>query len=506
MSTTRVAATIVAAFLIIFWYSWLMNKSKTISPPLPPGPRGLPLVGNLPFVEPEFHRYFAKLSEIYGPIFKLQLGRKTCIVIGSNFLAKQILKGRDAIFANRDPPVVALAATYGGLDIAWRPNSEGWRKLRKVCVREMMSNTTLDACYMLRRRELRKMVKEVYEKVGSPVNIGEQIFLTILNIILSMLWGEALHDKDRKGIGVELQQAVLEIVELLGKPNISDLYAALAKLDLQGIESKINKLRQWFDTIFESVIADHNYVDQAKSKISKEFLQFLLEHMKQGDNKSTFSITELKALFMDIIVAGTDTKSTTVEWAMAEILKHPEVMAKIHEELERVVGNNNIVEESQLPELPYLEAVIKETLRLHPPIPLLIPHSPSISCTVAEYTIPKGLRVFFNVWEIQRNPDAWNDPLEFQPDRFLKEAGKSDYWGNDFNFLPFGSGRRVCAGIPLADRMVKHALATLLHSFDWKLEEGTELDLTEKFGIVLKKMTPLVCIPTAKLSTAESYC
>lgn len=201
-------------------------------------------------------------------------------------------------------------------------------------------------------------------------------------------------------------------------------------------------------------------------------------------------------------MGGTDTTSNTIEFAMAEMMNKPEVMRKAREELEAVVGKDKKVEESHIEKAPYLYAVMKETLRLHPVLPLLVPHSPSESCVVGGYSIPKGARIFVNVWAIHRDPSIWESPLEFHPERFL--GGTWDYSGKDFNYFPFGSGRRICAGVAMAERMVMFSLATLLHSFDWKLREE-KLDLSEKFGIVLKKKIPLVAIPAPRFSDAALY-
>ncbi|XP_073107217.1 flavonoid 3',5'-hydroxylase 2-like [Elaeis guineensis] len=206
-----------------------------------------------------------------------------------------------------------------------------------------------------------------------------------------------------------------------------------------------------------------------------------------------------------MVVGGTDTTSNTMEWALAEMMQKPETLRKAQEELDQVVGKDNIVEESHISKLPYLGAVIKEVLRLHPALPLLVPHCPSSPCLVGGYTIPEGSRVFVNVWAIHRDPLLWEDPLEFKPERFLDSNNKWDFSGNDFNYFPFGSGRRICAGISMAERMVGYLLASLLHSFEWKLAEGTKLNLEEKFGIVLKKAKPLIAIPTPKLPNPDLY-
>lgn len=201
----------------------------------------------------------------------------------------------------------------------------------------------------------------------------------------------------------------------------------------------------------------------------------------------------------DMVVGGTETSSNAVEFAMAEIMRKPQVMRKAQQELDEVIGKDRMVQESDINKLPYLYAIMKESLRLHPVLPLLVPHCPSQTCTVGGYTIPKGARVFVNVWAIHRDPKVWENPLDFNPERFLNGSIKWDYSGSDLSYFPFGSGRRSCAGIAMAERMFMYFLATLLHCFDWELPEGKEPDLSEKFGIVMKLKNPLVVIPAPRL-------
>lgn len=205
------------------------------------------------------------------------------------------------------------------------------------------------------------------------------------------------------------------------------------------------------------------------------------------------------------MIGGTDTTSTMVEWAMTEMILHPEVMRKSQEELTTVVGVNNTVEEFHISKLEYLNAVVKETLRLHPAAPLLLPRCPTQSCNVGGYTIPKGTKVFLNVWTMHRDPEFWDNPYEFRPERFLGDGIKLDYHGNSHHYLPFGVGRRICAGLPLGERMLMHLLASLLHLFEWNSPNGVEQDSSENFGVVLEKSTPLCAIPTPRLSNLELY-
>ncbi|GER28009.1 cytochrome P450 family protein [Striga asiatica] len=503
------------AALAALYTLYLLLSKKPAGRPLP-GPRGLPLVGNLLSLDPDLHTYFAGLARAHGPIFSLRLGFKTAVVVTSPSAAREMLRDHDAVFANRDVPEAGREATYGGRDIVWSPHGPEWRMLRKVSVREMLGSRALDSVYALRRREVRGTVGYLYGRRGLPVDVGEQMFVTVLNVITSMVWGETVVGEERAGLGAEFKEVVGEIVGLLGMPNVSDFYPGwIGRLDVQGIRRRMRAAVRRMDQIFETVV--ERRLRGGGEGTGKDFLQFLLE-MKDGGDVD-FSMTHLKALLMnpstkqrsndrqslneDMVVGGTDSTSNTMEFALAEMMNNPEILARAQQELDTVIGKYNTVEESHISSLPYLHAVMKEALRLHPAVPLLVPHCPSTTCEVSGYTIPSGARVFFNVWAIHRDPSLWDNPLDFCPDRFLD--GTWDYSGNDFSYFPFGSGRRMCVGVDMAQRMFMFSLATLVHSFDWRLPHGEKMDLSEKFGIVLKKKVPLIAIPNPRLSDPALY-
>ncbi|XP_062074093.1 flavonoid 3'-monooxygenase CYP75B137-like [Humulus lupulus] len=495
-----------SAILVLIWYARKYIKAKNLNPsPLPPGPRGLPMVGNLLSLEPELHSYFASLSQTYGPILKLRLGSKLKIIVTSPSLAREVLKENDIVFANRDVPNVTRSSAYGVTDIVWTSYGPEWRMLRKVCVLKMLSNATLDSVYSLRRRAVRRGVSQLYNRVESPVDVGEHVFFSILNLIMNMLWGGTVDGDEGASVGAEFREIVSGITELLSKPNISDFFPGLAWFDFQGISKRNLELTRSFDKIFDRMISIRMNIEKDGGNGRNDFLQFLLRLKDEEDSKTPLTITHVKSLLLDMVVGGTDTSSNAIEFAMAEIMNEPEIMKKAQKELEAVVGKDNIVEESHLSKLPYLQAVMKETLRLHPTLPLLVPHSPSETCVVGGYSVPKGCGVIVNVWAIHRDPSNWENPLKFEPERFLKDSPKWDFTGSDLKYFPFGSGRRNCAGIAMAERMVMYSLATLLHSFDWEVPHGQKLDLSERFGIVMKKKIPLVAIPTPRLSDPALY-
>ncbi|PON92921.1 Cytochrome P450, E-class, group I [Trema orientale] len=374
---------------------WWLRQYRKSTPPLPPGPAGLPLVGYLPFLGQNLHRDFSRLASLYGPIYKLWLGKKLCVVISSPSLLKQVVRDQDTVFANRDPVVSMTVASYGGNDIAFAPYGPVWKKLRKIFVGKMLSNNVVDNLYGLRRKAVKESVSRIYGAgIGTPVDVGSFAMLTAVNSVLTMLCG-ASSVKGEEGDAVnlaELRKASAELVVLFGKPNVSDLFPWLAWLDIQGIAKETRKVRRVFEVMIDSAIEKTKKAVKEKGTggdESKDFVQFLFDLHEHGDDETSITMPQLKAMLMDIVVGGTDTTTTMVEWTMAELLKHPEAMRKVQEELTQVVGLTNMVEESHLSELTYLNAVVKETFRLHPPLPFLIPRCPSQSTTVGGYYIPK---------------------------------------------------------------------------------------------------------------------
>lgn len=208
-------------------------------------------------------------------------------------------------------------------------------------------------------------------------------------------------------------------------------------------------------------------------------------------------------MYQDIFAAGTDTSAITVEWALSELINHPNIMQKAVQEIDTIVGHHKVVEESDIPNLPYIQAIIKETLRLHPTGPLIVRES-SKDCTIGNYHIPSKTRLFVNVWAIGRDGNHWEKPLEFRPERFLNDDGSAkgqlDVRGQNYHLLPFGSGRRGCPGTSLALQVVQTTLAAMIQCFEWGVKGGNgSVDMEEGIGITLPRANPLVCFPVARL-------
>nr|UVC58034.1 CYP706V3 protein [Isodon rubescens] len=498
-------AAVLILTLSIIWFLQKMFKPRATKDVLPPGPRGLPIVGHLPFLRRDLHRQLTELAAEYGPIYTLRLGSKLCTVVNSAAVVKEVVRDQDAVLANREITAFSRIITFDFNDIAWSPNGQEWRDRRKIFVREMQSNTNLNASYNLRKDEVRKAIREVYAKIGTPVHIFELVMRIDISLLINLIWGGRIHGQRRDKMLSELVLLVSQMLKLLIKPNLSDFFPVLARFDLQGVVRDTTALVKKLEAIMEDAIDERIKKPHAgvEEEGRKDFLQTLVDLMQDESNKESLGMVQIKAMLINILLGGTSTTATTLEWAISELLKHPSMMKKVQQELNEVVGVNNIVEESHTTKLVYLDAVLKETLRVHPVGPFLTPKRPSQSCTVGGYTIPKDSTLLVNVYSIHRDPAGWDNPSEFRPERFFD--GKWDFSGNNFNYVPFGSGRRICAGLPLAERMIKYISASLLHSFEWRLPDGEELDLSDQLSSSLRKRIPLAAIPVPRLPSSDLY-
>ncbi|KAG6533859.1 flavonoid 3'-monooxygenase CYP75B137-like [Zingiber officinale] len=470
--------TLLCSVFLLRWLRW--RSCGRGRPPLPPGPLGLPFLGSLLSLEPELHVYFRRLALTHGPVLSLRLGSKLHVVLSSPAAVREAFKDHDEALANHDPPACSADALRHNM--VWCPHGPLWRSLRKVTVRELLSVSGIEAVSHLRCREVQQTVSGL--RAGEPVAVRDLVFTTVFHVMTGMLWGVTPSDDAAS----QFRKVIQESIWMLSVPNVSDFFPKIAALDLQGLSRRMKELYERYTLLFAKF---------AEEKHGEGFLKVMMQVLEK-DDKESFTLDNVKGLFLDLVMAGTDTSTSAVEWAMSELMCNPEAMKRVRNELDAVVGKGRLVEESDLPKLPYLCAVMKETLRLHPVIPLLVPHSPSSTFVLGGYTIPKGSKVFINVWAIHRDPALWEDPLQFRPERFLQGNQNYDFRGNTCIYLPFGLGRRICVAISLSQRMIIYMLASFLHCFDWELPEGHELELSGVFGIVLKKARPLVLIPRAR--------
>ncbi|MBA0646630.1 hypothetical protein Goklo_014580 [Gossypium klotzschianum] len=427
---------------------------------LPPGPPPIPIFGNLFQLGDNPHKSLAKLASVHGDIMTLELGQITTIVFSSATMAEEILQKHDAVSCNRTVPDAIRALRHHEVGLPWMPVSTTWRNHRKICKLHIFASHRLDANQYLRRTKVEQLLADV-------------------------------RHSSRVGEAVEIRQGILEE---LRKPNFGD-YFPIANLDLQGNRRRMTiHLRKIMD-LFDNVIDERVELRRMSEYVSTNDLLDTLLQLSQENNQE-LDKNQIKHLILVLFTAATETTTSTIEWAMAELLHNPQALLEARRELKKIIGKGNLVEESNVTCLPYLQAIVKETLRLHPPAPFLIPRKAEADIEVHNFVVPKGAQVFINAWVIGRDPNFWEEPDLFRPERFIRS--EMDVKGKDFGLIPFGGGRRICPGLPLAMRMLHSMLGTLIHSFDWELEDGVapeNLNMDEKFHFVLQKAKPLRAIP-----------
>ncbi|CAM6024372.1 unnamed protein product [Sphagnum balticum] len=482
----------------IFKNCFCHMKLKTAPHPFPLWPvlGNLPLIGKLPYLS------FYKLSQKYGDVMELKLGSISVVVISSPNHAKEVLQIHDLLFATRPRSVVIDMLTYGRKSVAWAPYGDHWRQMRKLCAVELFTTKRLQAFKKIRDDEFSYTMHEIFEhcKDEKPINMQALLHKTILNIITQMLFSKRYFTEDdfynRKG--KEFNDLMAKFMHIAGIFNISDYIPYLKPFDLQGLVPQAKHIFMEFDQFFDKIIHDH--LNERQVDEPKDIVDVLLSLPAIEDFGDRLDDNRIKAILHDMLLAGVETSNTVIEWALVEILKNPKIMKKLQYELDHIVGHERVVDEDDIPQLKYLQAVVKETFRLHPPLPLLTPHESTQDCEVGGYHIPAKTRIIINAWAIHRHPSAYENPWDFNPERFIGSG--IDVKGTHFQLLPFGCGRRMCVALPLGLTIVQLTLARLLHGFTWKLpigEHPQDIDMGEVFGVTTPKAIPLQAIGIARL-------
>ncbi|KAL8105714.1 cytochrome P450 76A2-like [Apium graveolens] len=493
----------VISLISLVWH--LRRKSSYRRSKLPPGPKGWPVFGNLFDLGSLPHRSLEALRQQYGPVVWLKLGFVNTLVLLSAGEAEEFFKNHDLSFLDRFTNDSMRSHDYDKISIAFGPCSTYWRTLRRVCTSELFANKRINDTMLIRQKSVDELLSwidnELEKGASSGVVLRQFVFPALFNMIGNLTLSRDLVDPQSK-ISSEFCTAMDSVHECVGRPNISDLLPWLRKLDLQGIRRKMDRsLGKAIEIILKFV---EERVEQRKqnpnlsSEQKMDFLDVLLNYRGTGkDEPVTLSEYQVTVFLMEMFFAGTDSTSGTTEWAMCELLLNPEKMKEVNAELARVVGAKKKLQESDIDNLPYLQAIVNETLRLHPPGPLLIPRKAVKDTNFMGYSIPKDTQVMVNCWAIGRDEDSWDDASSFKPERFLDSY--INYKGQNYEFLPFGSGRRMCPGLPLAHRIVPLVLGSLLHHFDWELCDGAKsIDMRETMGAGVKLLDPLQAIPKRK--------
>ncbi|XP_007020554.2 PREDICTED: cytochrome P450 71D10 [Theobroma cacao] len=492
-------------FLITFFLFFTVvqhlkaQKAKKSFTRLPPGPWKLPLIGNLhQLVSTLPHHTLRDLAKKYGPLMWLKLGEVPTLVVSSPEMAKEVMRTHDVTFCQRPYLLAASIMGYNFQDIIFSPYGNYWRQMKKICMTELLSTNRVQSFQSIREQEVSALMEIISSNARSPVNLSEKIYSLTYGITARAAFGKKSGDEE------EFIRIAIEVSKLAGGFCLADMYPSNEMLKLiSGIRLKLEKLHKASDRILEKIIDQHkerrNGMANTKTgnkKDEEDLVDILLKLQQQGDLDFPLSKDNIKAVIQDIFGAGSEASSNTVEWAMSEMVRNPKLMKEAQAEVRRVFHGKGKVDEVGLEELKFLKLIVKETLRLYPAGPLLIPRECSEDCVIGGYEIPAKTKVIVNAWAIGRDPSYWKEAEKFQPERFIDKP--IDFRGTNFEYIPFGAGRRMCPGISFALPNIELPLANLLYHFDWKLPNKMkceDLDMTESFGLTIRRKNDLFLIP-----------
>ncbi|XP_023542050.1 cytochrome P450 71B19-like isoform X1 [Cucurbita pepo subsp. pepo] len=481
-------------FIILKW-KVAANRRKRNFPPSPPK---LPIIGNLHQLGKLPHKSLWRLSQLYGPIMSLNLGRIETIIISSAETARALLKTHDLQSCNRPQTHAMKKFTYNFLDLGFSPYSDYWREMRKICMLEFFSMKRVLSYEPIREQEVGLLIESILQSAscGATVDLSEKSIALTTGVIFRIAFGKPFE-------GNGFHELISEVEALMGSYSASEFFPVPFVGEIfdwfNGRKARLEKVFNEINALFQEVINEHLCPERPKP-VQDDIIDVLLAISKKQVDPCTIVINHenIKAILFNIFVAGLDTGSITIVWAMAELAKNSKLMKKAQEEIRNYVGNKGKVRERDVEELPYLKMIVKETLRLHPPAPLLLPRETISHFKIENYDFYPKTMVQVNIWAIGRDPTCWTDPEEFLPERFAESS--IDYKGQHFEFLPFGAGRRICPGINMGVKTVELALTNLLYHFDWKLSNGMkeeDLDMEESSGLSLTiyKKVPLKLVP-----------
>ncbi|GLT49599.1 hypothetical protein SLA2020_231470 [Shorea laevis] len=465
---------------------------------LPPGPPGLPLIGNLhQFIKSAPHLYLWQLSQKYGPLMSLKLGFRQTLIVSSANMAKELLKTHDLDVCSRPQLLSLQKLSYNRLDVSFSPYNAYWREIRKICVIHLFNSKMAELYRPIREDEVSQLIEKILKSsaASKPINLSQVTECLTSAFICRIAFGKRYEDEGAEISRFHEFHAQLEAMFV--SFFVSDYFPSMGWMDrITGMTYSLEKVFKEMDAFFQQLIDDH--LDPKRRKPKREdIVDVLLRIMNDAESTFDFSYDNIKAVLMDVFIAGTDTSAATVIWGMTLLMKHPTAMKKAQDEVRNLVGKKGFVNEDDIKHLPYLKAIVKETFRLQSTTPLLLPRETIRDCNISGYKIPAKTLVYVNAWAIGRDIEAWGQNVEeFYPERFI--GSSIDYKGQDFGLIPFGSGRRICPGMNMGVATIELVLANLLYRFDWEMPCGMkkdDLDFDSVPGIAMHKRKALCLLP-----------
>ncbi|XP_047152891.1 cytochrome P450 CYP82D47-like [Vigna umbellata] len=505
---------LVAAVTAVLFISFLIKRGTPGSTRKPPeAAGGWPLIGHLHLLggstEPP-HVTLGSLADKYGPIFSIRIGVHPAVVVSSWELAKECFTTLDVVVSSRPKYTAAKLLGYNYANFGFSPYGEFWREMRKITASELLSTTRFELLKDIRHSEVKSSFKELYRSWADKGDGSHYLSVEMkqwfgdvnLNVILRMISGKQYSTRSEDEQQVRrIRKVFREFFRLTGLFVVGDAIPFLGWLDLGGEVKEMKKTAMEMDTIVSEWLEEHRQKrDIDESKTEQDFVDVLLSVLKGVDLAGYDVDTVIKATCTMLIAGATDTTAVTMTWALSLLLNNRDALKKVQDELDEHVGKERLVNESDINKLVYLQAVVKETLRLYPSGPFSGPREFTENCTLGGFNIKAGTRFILNIWKLHRDPRIWSNPLEFEPERFLSSHKSVDLKGQHFELLPFGGGRRLCPGISFGLQMTHLALASLLQAFEITTPSNAQVDMSATFGLTNMKTTPLQVLVRPALS------
>ncbi|ANM66727.1 cytochrome P450, family 79, subfamily B, polypeptide 2 [Arabidopsis thaliana] len=498
------------AITLVMLLKKLMTDPNKKKPYLPPGPTGWPIIGMIPTMlksRPVFRWLHSIMKQLNTEIACVKLGNTHVITVTCPKIAREILKQQDALFASRPLTYAQKILSNGYKTCVITPFGDQFKKMRKVVMTELVCPARHRWLHQKRSEENDHLTAWVYNMVKNSGSVDFR-FMTrhyCGNAIKKLMFGTRTFSKNTAPDGgptvedVEHMEAMFEALGFTFAFCISDYLPMLTGLDLNGHEKIMRESSAIMDKYHDPIIDERIKMwREGKRTQIEDFLDIFIS-IKDEQGNPLLTADEIKPTIKELVMAAPDNPSNAVEWAMAEMVNKPEILRKAMEEIDRVVGKERLVQESDIPKLNYVKAILREAFRLHPVAAFNLPHVALSDTTVAGYHIPKGSQVLLSRYGLGRNPKVWADPLCFKPERHLNECSEVTLTENDLRFISFSTGKRGCAAPALGTALTTMMLARLLQGFTWKLPENeTRVELMESsHDMFLAK--PLVMVGDLRL-------
>ncbi|CAN1238613.1 Cytochrome P450 CYP82J17 [Linum grandiflorum] len=505
--------------LFLFYYKLILrqrynNKISNNYPPLPPEPSGgLPILGHLlQLASPTktLAQAFVEMSDRYGPIFTVRLGTQRAVVVNDPKTVQECFTTHDRALASRPVTSQSEYLHYQYAALGSTPYGSYWRDIRKLAVTQLLSATRLKSLRHVQVAEIDILMKELYQiskrkrKSGGDVavvGISELLDQLGFNLITTLIAGKryfkyGVVDGDDYEEGERIGELMREFMRMCAKFVISDFVPFMGWTNwFAGPLKSMKRTGKELDEVMQSWIDEHK-LKNIKEEDEKDFIDVLLSTVDADFAQQYPPEMVIKATALTMIVAGADTTAVTMTWILSNLLNNSHAMELAQQELDTKVGRTRLVQYSDIENLVYLQAVVKETLRLYPSAPTAVPHVAMEDCTVQGYHVPKGAMVFANLFKLHRDPNVWSDADVFKPERFLDDQ----YSGKNCELIPFGFGRRSCPGMAFANQVVNLTVARILQGFNVTSHQ-VPVDMSQGLGLTMPKSTPLEVLLTPRLPT-----